>query len=365
MQKIGNTSFIFPLGKNGSIRKFGISDPASITDNFRLEFIDNFTGLSIVGDSSAGTIPGCDYWKLNRMTGTSSVKVSLYWDSLSCETQNYSVFKVAKYNNSTWEGDANSVVYGNELNGNVTSSVNYSNTNLFTISGLFCNNLGTITILPEPGTTINYRPGNPVGPLNICVGQSITFTFDQSVINCLTNFSGFGYYGIIPPVGASVVTQVFPSNSSITYPFNLPGTYTIVTKINNVALTASQVLNQPNQSFTINVQQLSPVIFSNNVAVANPLIICNGENELICADQTYAIYLWSTGATTQCISVSGAGNYSLLVTDNIGCTGLTDIDVQVIPCCSLSLNLTVENACLPATTGSIEGDITNGTAPYN
>ena len=162
-----------------------------------------------------------------------------------------------------------------------------------------------------------------------------------------------------------MVTQVFPSNSSITYPFNSAGTYTIVTKINNIPLTAGQVLNQPNQFFTINVQQPTPNIFVNNIIAPNPLIICNGQSETICADQTYPSYLWSTGATTQCINVNLAGNYSLIVTDNIGCTGITDVDVQVISCCSLTVDLTAESACLPATVGTITGGIVNGIAPFN
>lgn len=49
--------------------------------------------------------------------------------------------------------------------------------------------------------------------------------------------------------------------------------------------------------------------------------ICQGTPTTLSANSTYAHYLWSTGATSQSISTSSAGTYTLTVTDANGCTG--------------------------------------------
>jgi len=43
------------------------------------------------------------------------------------------------------------------------------------------------------------------------------------------------------------------------------------------------------------------------------------------------IYQWSTGETTQIITVTESGNYSLIVIDGSGCAGSDDIDVVIYP----------------------------------
>jgi hypothetical protein len=51
---------------------------------------------------------------------------------------------------------------------------------------------------------------------------------------------------------------------------------------------------------------------------------CKGKSIVLDAGSGYASYLWNTGATTQTITVSTPGNYSVTVTNNL------DVRIQTI-----------------------------------
>jgi len=54
-------------------------------------------------------------------------------------------------------------------------------------------------------------------------------------------------------------------------------------------------------------------------AITGNVLYCAGGSTQICAPAGLAGYLWNTGATTQCITVT-AGDYTVTVTDGNGCT---------------------------------------------
>ncbi len=60
-------------------------------------------------------------------------------------------------------------------------------------------------------------------------------------------------------------------------------------------------------------------------------VICDGEPITLTADRGYDAYLWSTGETTQSITVSQPGLYSVVVDKNHGnavCSGTADVDIK-------------------------------------
>ncbi len=61
-----------------------------------------------------------------------------------------------------------------------------------------------------------------------------------------------------------------------------------------------------------------------------PTSLCQGENVTVQAPTGYAKYLWSTGDTTETITVAKSGNYSVLVTNAAGCVGSSDTVAVVI-----------------------------------
>ena len=57
-------------------------------------------------------------------------------------------------------------------------------------------------------------------------------------------------------------------------------------------------------------------------------VICDGQEAILESSSGYVTYLWSTGDTTQDLSVTVAGEYSLTVTDENGCAASTTATVR-------------------------------------
>jgi uncharacterized repeat protein (TIGR01451 family) len=74
-------------------------------------------------------------------------------------------------------------------------------------------------------------------------------------------------------------------------------------------------------------------------------------------------YLWNTGATTSTISNATLGNYTCVITDNVGCKITKSTYIQTTSPISLGLNATAAS-CLFTSDGSILANAVGGTAPY-
>lgn len=118
---------------------------------------------------------------------------------------------------------------------------------------------------------------------------------------------------------------------------NLPaGSYNVtVTDANNCTATASAVVN-PSGGTGVTISSDKP-------------IFCAGDSAKICGPTGYSSYSWNTGATTPCIYVKNAGNYKVTVTDNGGCTAVSNSitqNVHPVP----SVGITVKGDTLTSST---------------
>lgn len=128
VRKVGNDVFTFPVGKTGAgYRLCGISAPSVATDAFTCEFMRaSATALGGVTASGLDHVSNCEYWKLDRTAGTSSVNVTLSWSGLSnCNAAVYvndlSSLTVAHFNGASWDAHGNSGgTTGNVSSGTVT-----------------------------------------------------------------------------------------------------------------------------------------------------------------------------------------------------------------------------------------------------
>ena len=80
---------------------------------------------------------------------------------------------------------------------------------------------------------------------------------------------------------------------------------------------------------------------ANETISTNDSMICASDSTTICTQQTFSTYLWSTGATTSCITVHTAGNYYVTVSDGSNCTATSNhlpIYVYPLPPVSISVN---------------------------
>ncbi len=79
-------------------------------------------------------------------------------------------------------------------------------------------------------------------------------------------------------------------------------------------------------------------------------------------------YLWSTGETTQMITINTTNTYAVTITDSNGCTATDEVFVLVDNCSNspegINVITTMAN-CFGESNGAINVDITSGTPPYS
>lgn len=129
--------------------------------------------------------------------------------------------------------------------------------------------------------------------------------------------------GSIPYWGSGLIVATIPSNA----------TFGINYKVRIVASSPSYTsLEAPNDIIVTTIAQLATITVS-------PMdgTICNGDSALLSDITPAQNYLWSTGATTQSIYVSQTGEYTVTVTDMLGCKTTSDPETITVHECNTSV----------------------------
>jgi len=148
--------------------------------------------------------------------------------------------------------------------------------------------------------TDTLPPPPPPGPLEVISGPSSACTGD----NC--------QYFIEVPVACSCQWSVdgtpqAESGSEFTITWTQPGMHIVA-----VVFNCSGELSEP-ESILVIVSESQPDVF-----LGNDTLIIQGQSLLLDAGNPGLEYLWSTGETTQTITVSLAGEYSVYVSSSCG-----------------------------------------------
>lgn len=168
---------------------------------------------------------------------------------------------------------------------------------------------GCIATSPVTVVTVNPVPMaiiTPGGPTSFCTGNSVTLTAS---------------------LGSSYLWSTGATTRSITV--NMSGNYTVIV-LNAFGCSAMS------NATIVTVYPLPIVTITPN----GPTTFCQGDSVLLTSSPGTS-YLWSTGATTQSISVKNTGNYSVTVTNLIGCSAtspVTRVTVNVRPVPTISRN---------------------------
>ncbi|MEI6816057.1 MAG: hypothetical protein WCL14_05565, partial [Bacteroidota bacterium] len=153
-----------------------------------------------------------------------------------------------------------------------------------------CTGTATQIVTVNNATTASITPS---GPTNFCTGGSVNLSANASASYLWSN---------------AATTQAITVNST--------GTYTVtITGNTGCTATASQIVNVTSS-------------LSTSITPSGPTTICDGNSVTLDAG-TYTNYVWSTGASTQTISPTTSGTYSVTVTASAGCTGTATQTITV------------------------------------
>jgi len=177
---------------------------------------------------------------------------------------------------------------------------------------------------------------------NSNTGNSMTIDLTSYQANLITNPGNY----------------IFTYTDNLGNPINTPSSYTVnigPTVIHIKVATADGCFTVVRLSLMINPKPL--------VNLPEKIDFCKGKSVTLDAGSGYSSYLWSTGATSQAITVSAAGNYSVTVANSSGCqnTAQTQANYTVLPEIT-AINIQNSSATIIlSSTGSFEYSLDNFT----
>jgi len=220
------------------------------------------------------------------------------------------------------------------------------------------------------GTTQNISglaPGNYSVVVTDANGCSAVQTVTVNSFNCTltANISGTnvachgannGTAEVLVTTGANPTTYAWSNGETTATVSNLAaGIYTVnITDGNNCPALLSISISEP-ALLDANVTSTAESALGANdgSATANPT---GGTGAYM--------YLWNDGATTQSISSLTPGTYTVVVTDENGCSSEQTVEVSSFLCAISSQQTIVDVTCAGAANGSVTVSLTGGTAPF-
>jgi len=146
---------------------------------------------------------------------------------------------------------------------------------------------------------------------------------------------------------SSIASSPLKDPPDVTY--NTPGTYTINLLMNESLTTQT--------TYCRNIVVLDPPA----VDLGADRSICEGGTTVLDAGSGFSSYQWSTGATSQQISINAAGTYQVVVS-NGGCSATGDVTISTNQV--LDMTATVTDITCNVPKGKIEVTPSGGAAPY-
>lgn len=233
-----------------------------------------------------------------------------------------------------------------------TSPYNYIWSTGFTTQAISSLSIGTYTVTVTDANGCTVSASSSIQQPAAALQLSATNTD----INCTGN--SIGSIDLSVSGGTTPYSYLWNNGSSTQDITNLSSnTYTvIVTDAQGCTAQLSRTISQPAGAL--------------NVASSAVNILCfggtNGSiNVTASAGTPPYSYIWSTGATTEDLNSLPAGNYTVTVTDNNGCSMTNDLFVTQPSAALSSSNTNTAVLCVGNSTGAIDINVTGGTSPYS
>lgn len=232
----------------------------------------------------------------------------------------YSVAAVAGATTYTWTVPAGATIAGGQGSTNITVNYTAGSTGDITVvasAGSCQSNTSVLTISSGSGSIASPNSGG-----------------NQSQIACAPNPTPTLTATATVPAGHTVVWYDAPAAGNVVASpvLNTVGTVTYYAASRN---TSSGCESATRTAVTLTISNPAPA----TIAANGPVSFCQGGSVQLTASAGSS-YLWSTGATTQSITASAAGSYTVAVTQS-GCTvtsPATTVTVFSLPTASISAN---------------------------
>jgi PKD domain-containing protein len=207
-----------------------------------------------------------------------------------CEGQTLVLSATTGYSGYQWSNGASGQTITVANAGSITVTV----TDNFGCSGTSDSLVIVMHPLPEPDIA---------GPASVCLNSTPVYTANVTPGNTYT-------WAV---QGGNILSG--QNSSSITVDWTQYGNGTV-----ELTETAGQTGCSETISFIVNVaDELSP-----SITIDRPGPFCAGDTVVLSAESGYAVYTWSSGETTESITVSNPGSYSVYVELDPQCTGSSD-----------------------------------------
>ncbi|RQO32249.1 hypothetical protein DBR32_01165 [Taibaiella sp. KBW10] len=179
-----------------------------------------------------------------------------------------------------------------------------------------------------PGQTTNTYSANQTGAYKIVVTNTVGCSDTSVAANVTVNPKPVVNLGNDTAVCGNVTLTLNAGNPGAAYLWNDNSTNSTLAAV-NAGQYRVKVTNTFNcaTSDTINIAHLAVPV----VNLGNDTMICHVQPLILNAQNPGSTYVWSTGASTQTISVNQAGTYSVNVTNTSNCTGNDAIIVTSMP----------------------------------
>lgn len=206
VKKIGNQAFTFPVGDAGVFRSIAMSAPSATTDAFTAEFFRSSHGHTDPATYGTGvvTVGSCEYWTLDRTTGSANVNVTLGWNTADCSITITDLTKlaVARWDGAQWINHGNGGTTGNTSLGTVTTSAAVTSFSPFALASIDMMNPLPIELLSFEATSV----GNAVALNWVTASEHNSSYFIVERSADLQSFEGIGE---VTAAGNSTRTQSY------------------------------------------------------------------------------------------------------------------------------------------------------------
>ena len=134
------------------------------------------------------------------------------------------------------------------------------------------------------------------------------------------------------------------------------GAYTLsITDANGCVTSSSAAMNQPD--LLVSSLLVNNAVFCNGGSDGSATVNATG------GTSPY-FYTWSNGEITQTASALSAGNHTVLVTDNNGCTFSANLNITEPTALTSTTNIAQQLSCFGGSDGVGSVSVSNGTSPY-